>query len=143
MTSFEVMSGTQLSAIAPDKETAKVEGMRLICDLALGSGMVGFVDGSNKGTGCGCAWIAYVGLVEVRGGSCGLPAEWDIDSCELFAILSLLRDILGLSPRFVTMFTDSQTAIRMIRGASSSDTTSGIWEAFTPLLSRIDSVDFC
>jgi len=140
MTSLEVMSGTQTYTIAPDKETARVEGLNLIDTLAAGSDMVGFVDGSNKGTGCGCAWVAYVGLVQMRSGSCGLPADWDIDSCELFAILSLLRDILALSPRFVTIFTDSQTAIRMISGASNSGTTSGIWEAFTPLLSRIDRV---
>ena len=67
MTSLEVLSGTQMYTIAPNKEMAKVEGLRLIDTSTLGSEMVGFVDGSTKGTGCGCVWVAYVGL-----GRCGV-----------------------------------------------------------------------
>jgi len=40
--------------------------------------------------------VAYRGSVELRKGFAGLPVNWDINSCELFAILSVLLDMLAL-----------------------------------------------
>jgi len=136
MVSTEVLDVLPRCHIAPDKETGAAEGLRIIDSLSATSTIVGFVDGSNKGTACGCAWIAYSGSVVLRSGSCSLPAEWDINSCELMAIVSLLRDLLPLSPRPLALFSDSQFAVGAIRSMQSSGTTSGIWQAFAPLLAR-------
>jgi len=140
MESHEVLSGTQRFHIPADKQTGLTEGQRTIDSLAHSATMVGFVDGSNRGTGCGCAWIAFRGSVELRKGSAGLPLDWDINSCELFAILSLLRDILALSPRDVLVLSDSQVAVKALRDMECSGTSSGIWQAFAPLMSQIPNL---
>jgi len=85
------------SHIAPDKDTRATEGRCIIDSLSLTPTIIGFVNCSNQGTRCGCAWIAYAGHSMVRNGSCGLPVDWDINSCQLLVILSLLPDLLPLT----------------------------------------------
>jgi len=135
-----VLTTTPQFHCAPDKDTGLSESQNIIASLASSPTLVGFVDGSNKGTGCGCAWAAYRGRVELRLGSSGLPPDWDIDTCELFAILSFLRDILALRPKDVVLFTDSQAAITMLRAMRNTGTTSGIWHAFAPILSLVPNM---
>jgi len=53
--SDERMSPTPKCHIAPDKVIGESEGRRIISSLAEQPTIVAFVDGSNKGTGCGCA----------------------------------------------------------------------------------------
>jgi len=122
--------------IPPDKVTGEAEGRRIVDSLSRTSTVVGFVHGSKGGTGCGCAWIAYAGCSVLRQGSCSLPVMWDINSCELFAILSLLRDLLPLAPCSLVIFSDSQIAVRTIRDMQNIGLTSGVWHAFAPLLSH-------
>jgi len=116
ISSNEVLVSAPRFHIADSKEKGLGEGIKLIESLTTGDIIVEYVDRSNKDTSCGCAWSASRGKVELRLYSCGLPASWDIDMCELFAIFSLLRDIIALSPRSMVIFTDSQSAIKMIWG---------------------------
>jgi len=88
MTAVGMHSDKQLSTvprchIATDKVIGETEGWKIISSLALLPTVVAFVDGSNRGTGCGCAWVAYVGSTQIRLGWANLPADWDINSCEL------------------------------------------------------------
>ena len=142
MSSIEWLDTVPTFHIAPDKDTGLREGLLQINALAATDTVVGYVDGSHRGSGCGCACAAYRGCSELQLDSCqcGLPKNWDIDSCELFAILSLVRDVLALVPRRIVIFTDSQGAIKMLRNMKNDDTTSGLWEAFAPLFSRIPDI---
>jgi len=57
-----------------------------------------------------------------------------------FEILSLLRDILALSPRDVLVLSDSQVPVKALRDMECSGTSSGIWPAFAPLISQIPNL---
>jgi len=120
MESHEVLSGIPRCHIPADKQTGLTEAQRIIDSLAHSATIVEFVDGSNRGTSCGCAWIVFRGSVELRKGSAGLPLDWDINSCELLVILSLLRDILALSPRDVLVLSGIQVAVKALRDMESS-----------------------
>ena len=69
-----------------------------------------------------------------------MPLDWDINSCELMAILSLLRDLMALSPREITIFSDHQIVVKPIRDMQDTGSSSGIWHAFAPVLSRFPSI---
>jgi len=140
MESTEVLATVPRFHIAPDKETGMREAEGIIASLETSDTVVGFVDGSNKGTGCGCAWVGFRRAVMIRSGSCGLPVDWDINSCELFAILSLLRDMIPLSPRDMVVFSDSQFVVMAIQEMRNVGESSGIWQAFAPLLSQIPNL---
>jgi len=142
MHSDERMSTTLNCHIAPDNIIGKSEGRSIISSLAEQPTIVAFVDGSNKGTGCGCAWVAYGGSTQIRIGSANLPADWDINSCELIAIVSLLRDLLALPRSPLVVFSDSQFSIGQIRDMKSEGCSSGIWHTFAPLLSNFPDITF-
>ena len=57
-----------------------------------------------------------------------------------FEILSLLRDILALSPRDVLLLSDSQVPVKALRDMECSGTSSGLWQAFAPLISQIPNL---
>ena len=78
--------------------------------------------------------------MELRKGSAGLLVNWDINSCELFAILSLLPDMLALPYKDVVVLSDSQMAIKALSDMQRAGESSGIWHVFAPLISQFSSV---
>ena len=140
ITSTERLTTDPRCFVAPDKAIGELEGRQIIKSLESTQTVVAFVDGSNKGTGCGCAWVAYKGHTEIRIGSARLPDDWNINSCELFAILSLLRDLVALRHPSLAVFSDSQFAVKAIRDMQPVGESSGIWHAFAPLISRFNEV---
>ena len=69
-----------------------------------------------------------------------MPDEWGINEAELFAILSLIRDMLPLGLGDIHIFSDSMVAIKAIENIESSGNTAGVWNSFCPVLGRFGSV---
>lgn len=64
-----------------------------------------------------------------------------MDQLEWFAILSILRELLPLTPTRVVLFTDSQAAIKILIGMSPKGAMSGIWHSVASILSRFQQLD--
>jgi len=69
-----------------------------------------------------------------------VPPSWSIVECELFAILGGLRSIPNTYAGTVCIYSDCVPALWMIDAMKPLGDSVGLWDIFTPILNRFESV---
>ena len=140
--SAKELTRTPTVTVGPDKDIVCAADKDMLETWAGDPGIIVYPDGSKNPSGgrASVAWVTFeVGIAGVPYGISVLPS-WSIVECELFAMLGGLRSILSTYAGTVHVYSDCVPALRMIDAMTPLSDSAGLWDMFTPLLNRFESV---
>jgi len=129
---FCVMKGKELAAklFYDAYEDAVLELDLLIIDT----------DSSKSNKGTAVAWTTEEYGMTEGARAVATPSTWSIVECEIFAIITAMRDVRSDFNGRISIFSDCIPAIMCIAQMDSEGKSASIWDTWTPLFNRFSEV---
>jgi len=133
--SFNISKGKELAA---QKLYEAYEDAVLVPDL-----LMIYTDGSKSDKGTAVAWTTEECGMTEGARAFATPSSWSIVECEIFAIVTALRDVRLDYHGIIIIFSDCIPAIMCIAQMEPEGESAGMWDVLTPLFNRFSAVRVC